>query len=178
MKRVGIDPALRHVGLAVVEDGKEPVFHEIKAKGDVLTAAAVVQRGLLEFFGFHGPFDLWCIEKQLSVGGRSSALMFYMQMLTARCIERIDRNPRMVAPLPVQLQSYIRKRHGIPADPASQMVRGFQEQFNYQRRISQHCVDAFFLTELGKDVLAGEWYYKPPSKEQPLFPWEIEHGNP
>jgi hypothetical protein len=181
---LGIDPSQRHTGLCLLTE-TGPLFHEIKpTEADVLSSAARLRQGLTLFLEQHAqpPITTYVVEKQLSVGARSSALLFHMQMtvldVIADHVQRGDPStPTFILPLPIQLQSYIRKRHGFGGTTATQLVRHFKRVANHPGLISQHCVDAYYLTQLGKDVLEGTWSYPLPSREVPLIPWPTTNGN-
>lgn len=180
---IGIDPSQRHTGLADVCPGSHPAFHEIKPTGDMLSSARQIVAELEEFLEQNAhPSTLYAIEKQLSVGGQSSSLMFYMQMTVLDTIgrfvvEKFQVKPVFVMPLPIQLKSYMKKAHGFNIAKPSTIVASFKKKYDgaewAQGRISQHKVDAFMVALLAMDVMEGDWSYPLPSKEAALIPWEI-----
>jgi hypothetical protein len=178
MKFVGIDPSLRHTGLCLRE-GAEFLFDEIKTEGeDVLTASKTIRARFRDFIKKNNAQDaVFCQEKQLSVGGQSSSLMFHCQMNMLEVIKEQGQNPKLVMPLPIQLQSYVKKRHGAPAADGRPYVEHFKRTMYRPQRISIHCVDAYYLTRLGEDVIEGTWRYPLPSNEQALIPWGILNGD-
>jgi len=172
MNFLGVDPSLRHVGLCLLKPGGGFLFEEVKAEGDVLTAGKLIRKSVIAFIRqAEGP-TTFCPEKQLSVGGSSSSLMFYCQMMIFEAILHCDPNPTVINPLPIQLQSYVRKQIKSPEVEGQRYVDHFKETVGYQKRISVHCVDAYYLARLGQDVCNGTWRYNLPSKEQPLTPWK------
>jgi len=182
MQFIGIDPSLRHTGLCFFLDGVEPQFYEIKTGHDVLSSVAIIRELFGSFLKAHvihpvkEEYPIFAMEKQLSVGGHSSSLMFHIQMIILEEIFKRYSMPCLVFPLPVQLTSWMRK-HGIDTTSAGSIVKHFKRTENHPKRISQHCVDAYYLTRLAAEVLKGEFYYKLPSKEMALIPWKIRNGD-
>lgn len=180
MNVVGIDPGQRHVGLCLL-NGAETLFHEIKTdKQDVLTSIVTIESQLDNFLtskGLNPGTTLFAIERQLSVGGQSSSLMFCMQMTILKQICMNWKDVQLVMPLPVQLRSYIKKVHGGDISSARATVKHFQTTTRWKQRISQHCVDAYYLARLAQDVKAGKWEYKLPSNEAQLFPGTVLNVN-
>jgi hypothetical protein len=159
------------------------VFHEIYTEG--LSTLLAIRK-------IRGEFEAFClmqlsrdeevcfsIEKQLSVGGQSSSLLFHVYMSVLDVVYTMDERQKFhfVSPLPVQLKSYIKKRLGLTPDPDSRLVREWKEKYRYQPRISAHRVEAWCLARLARDVLEGSWQYKLPSKEAPLVPWKTINGD-
>jgi len=177
MKFVGIDPSLRHTGLCLRE-GAEFLFDEIKTgKQDVLTSCKQIRADFRAFLKKHGASNaIFCIEKQLSVGGKSSSLMFHCQMNMLELIKETGAT-QIVMPLPIQLQSYVKKRHGAPAADGDPYVKHFQATMNWPHRISIHKVDGYYLTRLGEDVVNKKWRYNLVSAEQALHPWGTINGD-
>lgn len=175
MEYVGIDPGQRHTGLCFLTEAG-PEFHEIKPENeDILSCLTKVRADLTKWLYDKGSNPtLIAIERQLSVGGQSSSLLFAVQMTILDVVTRFSGMPAtLVMPLPIQLQSYIKKRHGGDISSARATVEHFRQQLKWERRISQHCVDAYYLARLAKDVHEGTWEYKLPSKEAKLFPGVI-----
>jgi len=176
---IGIDPSQRHTGLCLLT-GTEPSFYEIKPTQDSLLESLEYLAD--EFASWlaqnWGDGDLICMERQLSVGGQSSSLMFCVQMLMLSCIKRHAplEEMRLVLPLPIQLKSYLIKAHGIDTKNKSSIVAGFKEQTGWQGRISSHRVEAYYLACLGRDVSLGSWRYNIPTKETKLFAGTIVNG--
>lgn len=179
MNFIGIDPSQRHTGLCLLTEAKSS-FYEIQPTQDSLLGSleylAEEFRGWLAVNWKEG--DLICMERQLSVGGQSSSLMFCVQMLILACIREVTKQEEMqlVLPLPIQLKSYLKKRHGIDTKNKSSIVAGFKEQTGWQWRISSHRVEAYYLACLGRDVSLGSWQYKIPTKEVRLFSGTILNG--
>lgn len=172
---LGVDPGLRHVGLCVLTDAG-PTFWEIKpTEPDVLTSLREIGRKLEAWRATNSP-TVMCLERQLSVGGQSSALMYAVQMKVAEALEIDDPELKVVMPLPSQLRSYIKKVHGGDISSARATVEHFRQTQGWKTRISQHCVDAYYLCRLAQDVLAGRWEYKLPSKELAIFSGVILNG--
>lgn len=174
---VGIDPSQRHTGLCLLREAG-PIFHEIKTEDqDVLTSAGTLRRELRTFLRENkAEKAIICMEKQLSVGGQSSTLLFHMQMNVLEVVKQFNDDPTLIMPLPIQLISYIKKKHGGDTTSAGTIVAHFKNTTGWKGRISQHCVDGYYLARLGKDVLSGVWSYKLPSKEAPLHPWRTTNG--
>lgn len=184
---VGIDPSQRHTGLCFMnrKDSSEPSlrFHEIKTDGlDVLSSKLKIYDDLHQWMNnLDKEFPIkknviFAVEKQLSVGGHTSPLLFYIQMSILEVIKERDSDPVLIMPLPIQLKSYMKRRHGVDITNATTIVRDFKMKNNFSGRISQHCVDGFYMALLGKDVFEGSHTYKLPSKEFRLTPWEIKNG--
>lgn len=178
---IGIDPSLRHTGICYLKENSRPIFHEIQPKSkDILSAAEELRNGI---GGIRTSFPMILrstlvvsLEKQLSIGAHTSALMFYIQMVVLETLNENFVNFQLVMILPVQLKSYMRTMANVDIRNATTIVRSFKNNMGYQGRISQHCVDAYYLARAAKDVQEGRWSYKLPSKEQPLHPWDILHG--
>lgn len=180
---VGVDPSQRHTGLCFLKgEGAEPSFHEIKTEGlDVLSSMHKLRtdfKSVLVREGVEKGKAVFSVEKQLSVGGQSSSLMFCMQMVVLEVVHEWfpEGNYQVVAPLPIQLTSYIKRIHGIDISSAGSIVRGYQKATGRTKRISQHCVDGYFLARLAIDVCKGEWSYNLPTKEAALVPWSTKNG--
>lgn len=172
---LGCDPGLRHVGLCVL-GGPVPVFEEVKTSSrDVASALKQIGKEL-SAWKLRNPGSVVSMERQLSVGGQSSALMFAVQMKVAEALGLDDPRAQVVLPLPVQLRSYIKRVHGGDVSSARATVEHFRETHSWKARISQHCVDAYYLCRLAQDVLEGRWEYKLPTKELTLFPGVILNG--
>jgi len=176
---IGIDPSQRHTGLCVLRDSG-PSFFEIQPKQDnILECMEYLAEEFSSFLAENSGIEtMICVERQLSVGGQSSSLMFLVQMLILNCIKkhRPTQKMELVMPLPIQLKSYITKMHGIETKSKSSIVAGFRKQMDWQKRISSHRVEAYYLAKLAKDVLLGRWQYKLPSRETNLFEGTIING--
>lgn len=179
---LGIDPSLRHTGLCLLSEGTiHFIFREIKStQPSMLLAVQEIRRGVRQFLLDHDALGCRCfsIEKQLSVGGHTSSTQFYVQMAvleTVRVLLAGD-EPVLIMPMPVQLRSYVQKVEKAPAYGGRSYVDFFREKYNHPQRISEHCVDAFFLAKLALDVTSKRWYYKLPEKEAPLHPWRTHNG--
>jgi len=176
---IGIDPSQRHTGLCILSDAG-PSFFEIKPTHDNILEC--MDQLSDEFSSWlaknYLSGDQICIERQLSMGGQMSSLMFLVQMVVLSCIKRHAplEEMRLVMPLPIQLKSYITKMHGIETKSKSSIVAGFKKQLNWNERISSHRVEAYYLARLAKDVLLGRWQYKLPSRETNLFEGTILNG--
>lgn len=173
----GIDPSQRHTGLCFYGGGPT-YFNEITTEGlDVLSSGLTIRRSLIATFRAleGGTTAAFCVEHQLPVGGQSSALLFHIMMCVLEAINHVNPNPTILLPLPIQLQSYVAKRHGSPTK-GRPYVEQFQRTFGHTGRISQHRVDAYYLARLAEDVANGTWEYKLPSKQAALTPWSITNG--
>jgi len=177
---IGIDPSQRHTGLCLLAEAG-PDFFEIKPTQDTLLESLEYLAD--EFASWlcqnWRTGDLICMERQLSVGGQSSSLMFTVQMLMLSCIKRHAplQEMRLVMPMPIQLKSYLIRVHGIDTKNKSSIVAGFKEQTGWQGRISSHRVEAYYLALLAKDVSLGSWRYNIPTKEVKLFAGTIINGD-
>jgi len=176
---IGIDPSQRHTGLCILRDSG-PSFFEIQPdQPDILECMDYLATEFRSWLrqNYHIG-DQICIERQLSMGGQMSSLMFLVQMVVLNCIKRHAplQEMRLVMPLPIQLKSYMTKMHGIESKKKSSIVAGFKKQQNWQQRISSHKVEAFYLAKLAEDVLLGRWQYKLPSRETNLFEGTIING--
>jgi hypothetical protein len=180
---LGIDPALRNVGLCLLGRA-EPSFYQIRSKPEVpvITAARAMKDELHVWLESEGASKanvrLVCMEKQLSTGGESSALMFHMQMVLLEILYPVwGTVNRLAMPLPVQLTSYMKRKHGVDITSAGTIVASFIAQVQWKGpRVSQHKVDAYYLARMGQDLLKGEWTYKRPSKELKLLEGEVFNG--
>lgn len=177
---LGVDPSQRHTGLCLLR-GSQPTFYEIKTGSeDVLTSSRTIRREFRSIVKEESCQDVaLCIERQMVVGGQSSALMFHMQMNFMEAVKQLWTIPDpLFMPLPNQLQSYIYHVHGVhPKEKDSFLVNHFKKTTGYKGRISIHCVDAYYLARLGQDVHRGAWQYKIPSNEPAQIPWRITNGN-
>lgn len=182
MKYLGVDPSERHTGLVILDKGHQPIFHEIyTGTKTVIEAAAQIREDLNHFWVVNlGLREEVCfaIEKQLPVGGQSSALLFYIYMavLESTLPFRNTHQCHFVSPLPGQLKSYIKKMYRIETTSKTTIVNGWKAMFKYRERISSHRVEAWFLARLARDVLEGNWRYNLPSREAPLVPWVNLNG--
>lgn len=179
MNFIGIDPSQRHTGLCILRDSG-PSFFEIQPTQDnILESMDYLADEFSSWLAQNcGSDDQICIERQLSMGGQSSSLMFLVQMVVLSCIKRHAplEEMRLVMPLPIQLKSYITKMHGIDTKNKSNIVAGFKKQLGWTKRISSHRVEAYYLAKLAEDVLLGRWQYKIPSRETNLFEGTILNG--
>jgi len=179
-KFVGIDPAQRHTGLCILQPDTAPLFYEVKTTEDVLTSSQKIRGELQVWLWERVAMDeaTFAVEKQLSKGGHTSALLFFIQMTVLEVVQGFfrEREPRVVMPLPIQLTSFMKKRYGVPIGSAAEAVGHFKDTYKYSGRISQHCVDAFYLAQMAREVEAGEYGYPLPSKEAPLVPWRTLNG--
>jgi hypothetical protein len=176
---LGIDPSLRHTGLCL-KDGNNLTFHEIKTKSlDVLSASELIREEFFKFVEETGCSNCSVsMEKQLSVGASYSSLMFHVQMNMLQAIKLQWVKPfNLIMPLPVHLLSYLKRVYGLkPSREASPVVKLFKETTLYQDRVSVHCVDAYYLAEIGEKIIRGEHSYNKPKKEKNLTPWRILDG--
>lgn len=186
---IGVDPSQRHTGLVALSTvvGSTPRFSEIQPKDSILASGLQIKAEFIAWVRlmkvtFPGEDLIFSIEKQLPVGGQTSALQFYIQLCVLEGIGQFintEKRQEVVMPLPVQLRSYMRKRHNVDITSASSGVASFKDQYKNEpwmvglTRISQHKVDAFYLAKLAEDVMAGYWKYKLPSRDLRVVPWGI-----
>lgn len=176
---IGVDPGLRHTGLCLLEEGAEPFFRELKPKAtNLLDCTHELENGLRGLVPYvKGHSEVWIgMERQLAVGGESSALMYLIQYVLVKGLRGIVLDAKWVLPLPVQLHSYLKKRHNLPDTKGRTIVKQCQTLINNTARLSSHCADAFYLALLARDVRKGTWQYNLPSKDLPIFPHRIENG--
>jgi len=177
---LGIDPAQRHTGMCLLKTDSTYLFHEIKTTEDVLSSTRQIKKEMVEWTrdNCSSPESLtYSLERQLSVGGYTSALQYHFQVTVLEGIAYLSGNyARLVFPLPIQLKSYIKKLGGDIKSPST-IVRSFKKLTGYKGRISQHCVDGYYLARLAEDVILGKFQYKLPSKDYKIVPWEIMHGS-
>lgn len=179
MNFIGIDPSKRHTGLCLLV-GTEPLFWEIRPKYDnVLDCLGQTSEELASWLcKNYRTNDLICMERQMSIGGQMAALMFCVQMGVLSTIKHYAplEEMKLVMPLPIQLKSYMKKVHNLDITSKAAIVAGFKQKTGWEKRISSHKVDAYYLALLAKDVSLGSWQYKIPSKESKLFEGTILNG--
>jgi len=165
--------------------GKVEGFNEIQPKEpDLLSSFSNIEGHLHDlFWDWRVNEDeppLFGVEKQLSIGGHTSSLMFAVQMLVLRVIKTNFPDVFIAHPLPVQLKSYIKKRSTITGKAtASEIVRAAlatDDFSNFTGRISQHVADAYFLAKLAEEALEGTFVYNLSRKEIPIHPWKLIGG--
>lgn len=178
---LGIDPALRHTGLCLRKQAG-PIFRTITTpnencpSADIVSTTRYLRSELTRIFTpMKGVVTTVALERQLSVGGRTSSMQFLAQSIALEAIVDCIAPEHIIMPLPQQLNSWYKKR-GIDISTDSATVREFKERTGYKPRVSIHCVDAYFLTEIAQEVLDGRWEYKLPSKEVDLIPGVITNG--
>jgi len=179
-KILGIDPGSRNVGLCL-ETEAGPLFFDLKTRSEnVLGCLMEVKVEVQKFLRaeMKEKVLVLAMEKQLSVGGSNSALMFAAQAAAAGALAEMELQGElviecMVSPLPVQLRSYAKRVLGYDISTGRATVASFKDKSGFKGLISQHCVDAYLLVRAAQDVLEGRWAYKLPTKEQVLFPWRI-----
>jgi len=180
VRALGIDPSQRHTGLAFLEPGGQPVLHHFNyPEISVLEAGVKLKQDLVSVLHAYTPFDVICVEKQLSVGGQMSSLMFYMQMMVLEALSKVAASApgmKMVMPLPVQLKSYMKHHLEFDIAKKSTIVASYKKKYQYSKRISSHEVDAHCLAMFGISVLLGTWGYKKPSRESLVHPFEMSYG--
>jgi len=165
--------------LCLIQDGCKPIFRQISTTEDVLMAVKNLRLGLthyLQEWQAQGGNTVFSVEKQLSVGAYMSSLLFYVQMIILEVILDVSQSsPIVVMPLPIQLLSYMKRVYGAPTKPTREIVNHWKQFNEWEKRISQHEVDAWYLAKLARDVINKRWSYKLPSKEMKLVPWETLH---
>jgi hypothetical protein len=175
---VGIDPALRHTGYCI-RKGKKISFFETKTKKlDFLSATTLIKRDFLKLTKTLPKETIFCLERQFTQGS-FSASQFYIQMIILDLIRQFSApdNPRLVYPAPVQLKSYMAKKQEVDITSKSTIIASFQQRFHYSKRISSHCVEGFYLTLLGEDVLNQSWSYSYNDKKAKPFSWDVMTGS-
>jgi len=182
---VGIDPSLRRTGICWLRGGKVEGWNEIQPEQpDLLSSFSHIEGHLHDLFWEWRVHEdeppLFGVEKQLSVGGHTSSLMFAVQMLVLRVIKTNFPDVYIAHPLPIQLKSYIKKRTDIQGKAtAGEIVRAAKASgdfVNYEGRFSQHVADAYFLAKLAEEALEGTFEYNLSKKEIPIHPWKLIGG--
>ena len=185
---LGIDPSLRHTGLCLIDDRGEPRLSQVDTHNvHTLEATHDLRQQLGEKLGKIARATTRrnirltvTVEKQLPVGGQSSALMFHVMMLVLGTMEHyLPPDYQLVMPLPNQLKSYLQKRHSIITSKGRKtpIVQAFREEYGPAiGRVSSHKAEAYYLALLGKEVMQGTWKYTQPSKEAPLLSRRIHYG--
>ena len=184
---VGIDPSLRHTGLALDRKGQPPVYHEIKTGAATVPEAIGILRE--EFAAWlHevvGPTAdvVWALEQQMAQADINGWLMMLTQCAVCEVIHGSTVRPvQMVAPYPNQLKAYIKRMHGVSTGSKTEIRYGHQRiirdlvQSEKVPLVSSHKAEAWFLTQLARDVLDGQWSYKQSPLKVRVFPWPILRG--
>lgn len=177
MHILGIDPSQRHTGLALRDTAARggPCFYEIQPKERELFASLKsLQEELLRFletFVICPKDQLFvCIEKQ-GYAGHSAQTLFTVEMFIVDSIRAfLGRPPNFLSPIPIQLESYLKKVEGIDITSKSSIVKAYKATYG-QGRISSHLVEAFYLTRLAEAVLDKRWRYNLSENEIPRYPW-------
>lgn len=175
IKILGIDPGLRHTGACLLTEAGFSLFQIDSAQTDWVSASNNLRLKFRSLLAMEKP-DVICMERQLSVGAQSSALLYHVQMVLLGVIAEDRPNIPIAMPLPGQLRSYVQKRLGAKPASDSALVQTFKEATNTQGRVSIHKVDAYYLCKAGLEVFAGTWYYKKPSNEKEPLPWSTTNG--
>lgn len=182
MRILGLDPGQRHVGVCIRE-GADSFYCQVDTSTEpVVESTFLIEEGLARVVceaKRTGPIEVVCLERQISTGAKASALMFCMMITALRVLRKELPDAKMVMPLPIQLMSYMKKR-GVPTANASSIVRHHRETEAPSKRLSQHQVDAFYLTKAAEEVILGTWEYKLPTTEKApgafAITWRSENG--
>lgn len=175
---LGIDPSQRHTGLCLRDTtvSGAPRFYEIQPKEKELYASLKTLQEELSCFlkAFVQPIPpdqvAICIEKQ-GYAGHSAQTLFCAEMFIIDTIKTsLGKMPKFLSPIPVQLESYLKKVEGLDICSKKSIVDGYKA-LHGQGRISSHLVEAFYLTKLAEAVLAKSWRYNLSSNEIPRYPW-------
>ena len=179
---VGIDPSLRHTGLALHREGEADVYYEIKTDNlSVLASQEVIREELAD--GVRGLLGrdltgsrrvVWSIERQLPQGAVNGWLTMVAMLTVCAAIDNLSLpgQPAMVAPYPNQLKSYIKKVHGVSTGTKN-LIRQGHKKITGGKLVSSHKAEAWFLTRMAKDVLNGKWTYGQSPTAPRLFSWPI-----
>lgn len=184
---IGIDPSLRHTGLCLDRGTEPPVYHEIKTgRAPVVEAMGDIRRSLASWFreqGVDREPAIWAVERQLAQGDVNGWLMMLAQVAVCEAIlEEAVGAVQMVAPYPNQLKAYISRIHGVKTDSKTQIRLGQREIMRRRSQsgeaplVSSHKAEAWFLTQMARDVLAGRWSYMQSPVKVRVFPWPIVRG--
>lgn len=199
---VGIDPSLRHTGLALDRGpGQPPVYHEIKTGSiPVVEAVRFIRAELTEWLcglGLDREMEqlrhpvrppgkariVWALEQQMAQADVNGWLMLTVQVAVCEVIQAQSVGQvQMVAPYPNQLKAYIRRAHGVNPRTKSEIRYGQRRILRERVKsgevplVSSHKAEAWFLTQLARDVLAGRWSYKQSPVKVKVFPWQIIRG--
>lgn len=178
---VGIDPSLRHTGLALHREGEADVYHEIKTGSlSVTESLAQIRTELVGWVASQIPVRelhtgiVWAIERQLPQGEVNGWLTVSSMLAVCSSIALLSEpeQPVMIAPYPNQLKSYITRVHGVRTGSKNQIRQG-HKKITGGKLVSSHKAEAWFLTQMAVSVLAGEWKYEQSPTAPRLFPWPI-----
>lgn len=184
---VGIDPSLRHTGLVLDRRDQPPVYHEIKTAGvSVTEALGDIRRAFwswLSALGLDREPVVWAMERQLAQGDVNGWLMMLTQCAVCEVIYGASVGEvQMVAPYPNQLKAYIKRMHGIATRSKTEIRYGHRKIIRARVQsadvslVSSHKAEAWFLTQMARDVLAGRWSYQQTAVKVRVFPWPIIRG--
>jgi hypothetical protein len=179
---LGIDPGQRRTGICLNDHGRIR-FTDIRTDDEtILESGMIVAENLHEYLlnpAIPLPATI-AVEKQLSAGAESSALMFHMQMIILAEIRKVyglkGGDMTFISPLPVQLKSYMKKTHGVATATDTGIVRSATELSKTKERISSHKAIAYFLTRFAEDVIQNGHTYKLPTREPRLHTWKLTGG--
>lgn len=172
---IGIDPSQRHTGVCVLSpDLKIAEAYDIAVPElPVLESGVVIRKAVGELFDKY-PDATYTMEKMMPAA-RNGALLYYVQMLILEELAART-SKRLAHPLPVQLKSFIRDTTGKMPVNKTDIVNSAKSASGYQRRMSSHMADAYFLARLGEMVSKGLYRYTLSKVELPLFSWGVIGG--
>jgi hypothetical protein len=174
---LGCDPAFRHTGLCLYGQA-EPRFFQINTDTnmDMVSSTRKIRAELVpRLQKLRGRVKIFSSERQLSVGANMSAMQFAAQCLIFDLVYEHLQPEIWVVPTIGQRRQHMRLA-GVDISTDTATVRSFREQTGYKPRVSIHCVHAYYLCRAAKDVLAGKWQYRMPSREVQLIPGVIVNG--
>ena len=182
---LGIDAAQRHTGYCYRNSTMDlKGFFETKTgKADIFSSCLTIREHLRKILKNTIPSDaVFCVERQLSSPAANfSPLQFHVYLVVLEEIwyHTQPHEPKLVLPTPMQLKSYMARKHGIDTSSKKTIVEGYKNLFPESGRKSSHKVEAYFLTLLGEDVVNSEWFYnygENTSRVAPTLPWKPVQG--
>lgn len=187
---MGIDPGLRHTGLACYRAGQPGDLAQIDTKGDVVSSLAVLRQGFRQWLRrvaiprSRNDRLVYGFERQLPGAAVNGWLLMIVQNALFEEIgaiaEEHGRPPRMAAPYPNQLSSYTRRVFGAKTD--AQLRLACAEQCGLpvkpaRKRPSIHRADAYFAARFACAVHRGEWKYTQGTVKPAVAPWDFMYGS-
>lgn len=172
---VGIDPSQRHTGVCVLDSKLQVVekYDIVTGEMTILDSAKHLRAEVSKLFKKY-PHAIYGIEKMMP-SARCGALLFYMQMVVLEELER-DTTRLLVHLLPIQLKSYMQRKHGFTPNNKTAIVNSAKALSGVKGRMSSHQADAYFLARACEDVAAGRYEYALSKVELKLFSWSVLNG--
>lgn len=175
---VGIDPGIRHTGIAVLGGG-DPLYVQLDTTPDVsvVEAASSVRTGVTRVL--HGRLRdaVVVVERQLPEGAVNGWLQMVAMVavlegiLSAATLEATESSPRVCLPYPNQVKAYIAEL-GVGIANKNQIRRGHRALARSEKLLSSHLAEAWFMARMGQAVAGGRTYRQAPTVPK-LQPWPI-----